>query len=408
MAQQARQAMTLAPTRVPPTNYKGTAQSWKVLAEAIWPSARSSESIMLAVAYCAARHLDPFRRPVHIVPVYNSALRREVETVWPGISELLTTASRSKEFAGVDEPTWGSEETRTFTGTDREGNRITRTVTFYDWCSVKVWRRVGGERVAFSQPVYWLEAYGRQSFRSEVPNDMWGKRPLGQLHKCALAASLRLGFPEDIGGDYSAEEMEGREIDAGGVVIDQEDPTPATTTERDRRVETYPLKPPADAPGEPVAGLALLEEENGTVWLKHLRTLLGGAKSEIEVAEIAGHPRVRASLETAPTLIVGQINDMLHAAHERVRPSVEEEALETAVYHPAPGETPGGNDSWPDDPIGELLAEVEAMNLEAIETLAVSAAWRAKTRAIDFPPDEERLREAIATRRAILKGSKSK
>jgi hypothetical protein len=40
--------------------------------------------------------------------------------------------------------------------------------------------------------------------------------------------------------------------------------------------------------------------------------------------------------------------------------------------------------------------------------LPANAAWRAKVRdAIDFPPDEDRLNEAIAERRAILKGSKS-
>src|SRR5580765_6095882 len=208
-------------SRIPPANYQGTAQSWRVLTDAIWPTARSTESIQLALAYCSARKLDPFKRPVHIVPVWNSTLRREVETVWPGISELLTVASRSQQFAGVDEPREGPQETRTFTGTDREGNAISRTVTFPLWASVTVYRLVGGVRVSFTQPVYWLEAYARQGFRSEIPNDMWTKRPHGQLHKCALAAALRLGFPEDIGGDYAAEEMEGREIERGGVIIDE-------------------------------------------------------------------------------------------------------------------------------------------------------------------------------------------
>jgi phage recombination protein Bet len=230
MAQAARPTTAVTVSRLPPATYKGTAQSWRVLTEAIWPGARSQESIMLALAYCGQRGLDPFKRPVHIVPVYNSALRREVETVWPGISELLTVASRSKQFAGVDEPREGPQETRTFEGTDREGKPVSKTITFPAWASITVYRMVEGVRVAFSSPVYWLEAYARQSFRSEVPNDMWAKRPHGQLHKCALAAALRLGFPEDIGSDYAAEEMEGREVAGGGVTIEHDDPTGLTST----------------------------------------------------------------------------------------------------------------------------------------------------------------------------------
>jgi hypothetical protein len=51
--------------------------------------------------------------------------------------------------------------------------------------------------------------------RSEVPTDMWVKRPHGQLLKCAKAASLRAPFPEE--ADYSAEEMEGKVIEADGM-----------------------------------------------------------------------------------------------------------------------------------------------------------------------------------------------
>jgi phage recombination protein Bet len=401
VAQQARQTTAVAISRTPPATYKGTAQSWKVLTEAIWPTARSPDSIMLALSYCASRGLDPFKRPVHIVPVYNSVLRREVETVWPGISELLTVAARSKEFAGVDEPREGPIETRTFSGADREGNVVKKTVAFPLWCSVTVYRIVGGVRVAFSSPVYWLEAYARQGFRSEVPNDMWTKRPHGQVHKCALAASLRLGFPEDIGGDYSAEEMEGATIAGGGVTIDQEvedqnemaaafrargDALKAKyearrEAEREERVEQ---PPPPKAPEKPQAAPHPLDENNGTIWLKNLDGLLARAASEAEVVEIAGHPRLVASLETAPTLIVDRINTMLREAHERVRPKVEEDAVP----------------DWP-DPIADLRVEIEAMDLATIDDLRNSSEWREKTKHL-IPPDWELLEEAIAARRATL------
>jgi phage recombination protein Bet len=399
MAQAAKQSTAVAISRTPPANYQGTAQSWKVLTEAIWPTARSADSIMLALSYCASRGLDPFKRPVHIVPVYNSVLRREVETVWPGISELLTVASRSKEFAGVDEPREGPEETRTFTGTDREGNVVKKTVSFPLWCSVTVYRLVNGVRVAFSSPVYWLEAYARQGFRSEVPNDMWTKRPHGQVHKCALAASLRMGFPEDIGGDYSAEEMEGATIAGGGVTIDQEaeDQNEMAAAFRARgdalkaaheaRREAERVEPSPPAPKPPQAAPDPLMEQNGTVWLKNLDGLLARAAAEVEVVEIAGHQRVRAALETAPTLIVDRINSMLRDAHARVAPPATEDSIP----------------EWP-DPIADLRVEIEAMDLATIDDLRNSSAWKEKTKHL-IPPDWELLEEAIAARRATLQGA---
>src|SRR5690349_24788577 len=72
-----------------------TPQQWRVLVDAIFPNAKSPESVVLALDYCKARGLDPFKRPVRIVPMYNSALGREVETVRPGINPICTEAART-------------------------------------------------------------------------------------------------------------------------------------------------------------------------------------------------------------------------------------------------------------------------------------------------------------------------
>ena len=204
MAQQARtQAVAVRNLPVPNT-FKGTPTQWRVLSEAIWPSAKSVGAIEMALAYCGARRLDPFKRPVHIVPVWNGTLNRMVETVWPGINELLTTASRTQGYAGLDTPKWGPDQTHSFAGE----NGTTTKLTFPVSCEVTVWRLVGGQRVSFSVPVYWMESYAHASHKVETPNAMWRKRPRGQLHKCALAASLRAAFPEEVGHEYAAEEME--------------------------------------------------------------------------------------------------------------------------------------------------------------------------------------------------------
>ena len=210
-------------TRLPlPASAGVTAQQWRVLTDAIFPSAKTPEAVCLALDYCKARRLDVFKRPVHIVPMWNSSLRREVETVWPSINELQTTAGRTGKWAGMDSPEWGPLVTHKFEGVvgkRGEERQVKVEVTFPEWCSVTVYRLVNNQRYAFSEPVFWMEAYSRIG-RSDVPNDMWRKRPRGQLHKNAKAAALRAAFPEDVGNDYAAEEMEGKETESGGVVID--------------------------------------------------------------------------------------------------------------------------------------------------------------------------------------------
>jgi phage recombination protein Bet len=196
-----------------------TPSTWKVLTESIFPSAKTADGILLAVHYCAARNLDIMKRPVHVVPMYSKAQGREIETVWPGIAELQTTAARTGKWAGIDPPRFGPIEERTFRGRiKRDGTwqDLESTVAFPQWCEVTVYRLVGGQRCAFTEPVFWLEAYARfGGAYCELPSDMWLKRPRGQLMKCAKAASLRTAFPEE--ATYTAEEMEGRvlEADAG-------------------------------------------------------------------------------------------------------------------------------------------------------------------------------------------------
>lgn len=201
-------------------SYGVNEQTWRVLVESTFPSAKTAEGILLAVAYCQARKLDIMKRPVSIVPMWSSALRKYVETVWPGINEVQTTAARTGEFAGVDAPIYGPEITETFTAdvNDEDGPRgskktVTVTLKFPEWCMVTVYRLVGGVRCPFTGKVYWMETYSRKGARSVLPTDMWVKRPKGQLAKCAKADALRAAFPEECGG-YSAEEMDGKVIEA--------------------------------------------------------------------------------------------------------------------------------------------------------------------------------------------------
>jgi hypothetical protein len=137
----------------------------------------------------------------------------------------------------MDAPQWGPDVTQTFEGRTKQGP-VKATVTFPEWCSVTVHRIVHGQRCAFTETVYWLESFAAIG-RSGVPNDMWQKRPRGQLLKCCKAAVLRTAFPEC--ADYAAEEMEGRDIKVGGMVIEHgPEPSPAAAA----AVGEAPAAPP--------------------------------------------------------------------------------------------------------------------------------------------------------------------
>ncbi len=192
---------------------------WKALVEAVFPAAQSADSVILALSYCKARKLDPFKRVIHIVPVWDSQQKRMVETVWPGIAELRTTAFRTGDYAGRDPSEFGPTQSRKVGSVQIE---------FPEWAQVTVYRMVKGVRCPFPGPrVYWLEAYAQQKRDDPSPNSMWAKRARGQLDKCAEAAALRAAFPEEIGGEMIDDEAHGR--------FDSVDPAPPRPTRADFR-----------------------------------------------------------------------------------------------------------------------------------------------------------------------------
>src|SRR3990167_5886778 len=124
-----------------------TSQSFRVLQEAVWPGA-SERAVLLAFDYCKARQLDPFKRPVHIVKTWRGG--EEVETFWPGISEIRTTAMRTKNYAGRDETKFGTHIKKHFKGQNTKGTKTYEAeVTFPEWAQVTVYRFIEGQRCAF-------------------------------------------------------------------------------------------------------------------------------------------------------------------------------------------------------------------------------------------------------------------
>lgn len=245
---------TIAPPRLPyhpeiEARFGVDRAGWRALVDAVFPMAKSTNAVILALSYCRARHLDPFKRMVHIVPMWNSTLGREVETVWPGIGEHRATAMRTGKYGGCDATSFGPTKTVTFSGrvkiSKSEWADVSETLTFPEWAQVTVYRMVQGQRVPVPGPrVYWIETYSKRG-KADVPNDRWCRAPSQMIEKCAEAAALRKAFPEEIGDTMSAEEAEGRETDITSTMDQARDITPARPTRADFETTPEPEAPAA-------------------------------------------------------------------------------------------------------------------------------------------------------------------
>lgn len=334
------QVATIAPPRLPyhPAMQErfGIDQSaWRALVEAVFPAARTAEGVLLALSYCRARKLDPFKRPVHVVPIWDSQRRVYVESVWPGIGELRTTAFRTGNYAGSDAAAFGPDVTEVFKGRVKAGKDswkdVSVTVAFPEWCQFTVYRLLpNGHRAAIPGPrVYWRETFAKQG-KADVPNEMWAKRPRGQLEKCAEAAALRRAFPEEIGNDLAAEEVAGQSMETlSGAVIDHEEAPAPPRPQRGPVTTIHETNGPApatqqEAEEEAEAELEVAEapeDEAAAGWSDWLAVRSNEADSYTDAADLEEMKATADEVmqrEGAPTEVRQQFAAIYAAAMKRI------------------------------------------------------------------------------------------
>ena len=176
----------------------------EVLRNSLYPGA-SDASIKVVIGYCKVSNLDPMRKPVHIVPMWDQKSGGMRDVIMPGIGAYRVDASKSGQHAGTSEPEFGPEVMETIDGV---------TISYPQWCRVTVKRLLADGQVAEYPAVErWKENYAVKGGKekSQAPNAMWFKRPYAQLAKCSEAQALRKAFPE-VGSAPTADEMEGKTI----------------------------------------------------------------------------------------------------------------------------------------------------------------------------------------------------
>lgn len=204
------------------------------LKTSLYPGA-SDASVDLVLAYCRASGLDPMTKPVHIVPMKVSTGRKDQngwdiketrDVVMPGIGLYRINASRTGEYAGCSEPEFGPTQHLQFkreVWEDGPNNRrqkklVDSSLPYPEWCKVTVTKIVDGKEREFTAKEYWLENYAEKG-DGGGPNSMWEKRPFAQLAKCTEAQALRKAFPEAVGSQPTADEMEGKDVIEGTATV---------------------------------------------------------------------------------------------------------------------------------------------------------------------------------------------
>lgn len=172
---------------------------WRTLMNNLFPGAKG-ESVLMVWDYCVARKLDPMKKPCHIVPMRVGDSWRDV--VMPGIYEYRTTANRTGEYLGHSKPVYGPEIE--YLG-----------VKAPEYCELTVyrWNAKAQQKCEFPVQVKFAEcvatAWDKEA-RGPKVNARWTKAPQQMLTKCTEAAGLREAFPDELGGEPTAEEMEGQ------------------------------------------------------------------------------------------------------------------------------------------------------------------------------------------------------
>lgn len=182
-----------------------------VLENSLYPGA-SPQSIAMVINYCQAAGLDPMQKPAHIVPMWDSKAQRMRDVIMPGIGLYRTQAARTGQYAGVTEPEYGPDVTEKIGGQE---------ITYPLWCKVVVKRMMpSGQIVEFAAIERWKENYAAKGGKEKsiAPNAMWTKRPYAQLYKCTESQALRKAFPEMVGSQPTADEMEGKALDDASTI----------------------------------------------------------------------------------------------------------------------------------------------------------------------------------------------
>jgi hypothetical protein len=157
-------------------------------------------------------------------------------------------ADRTGLYAGSDDPVY-SKEADTWDHPSK--------------ASVTVWKLVGGQRCPFTASARWSEYCPKD----DKDSFMWKKMPYLMLGKCAEALALRKGFPAELSGIYTDDEMQ--QANQGSEAAEPTAAKKAAAALPLVEVETVP-EPPKKAPKHVPTATEVMEHLTAAKFLQPL------------------------------------------------------------------------------------------------------------------------------------------
>jgi phage recombination protein Bet len=190
----------------PPGTAQGTPgltrEQVTLLKDTICKGATDAE-LDLFVTVCNLRGLNPFTGQIHFVKrsQWNSELNEgkggyeKVATFQTGIDGYRLIAERTRQYAGPVGTWWCGPD------------GAWRDVWLEDTPPAAA--KVAVRKTGYAEPIVAIARWKAyvQTKQGGGPNRMWARMDAEQLAKCAEALALRKGFPQELSGLYTTDEM---------------------------------------------------------------------------------------------------------------------------------------------------------------------------------------------------------
>lgn len=150
----------------------------------------TDEQLQLFLYACIRTGLDPFMKQIHPLLHNDKKLGKKVLTIMTGIDGYRLIAERTGKYSPGREPSFTYDD---------NGNVFSSTAYIKKMTSDGTWHEIAA--TAF------FSEYAKRDYNGNV-TAFWQDMPHNQLAKCAESLCLRKGFPADLSGIYTKEEME--------------------------------------------------------------------------------------------------------------------------------------------------------------------------------------------------------